>query len=272
MRSDGGCSLALVAAGAVAEQTHGDRLSEREAAHLAGLAHPRVRRRWLAGRLAAKSLLLGLCGDVGGPLRRPRLVALDGESLRALSAERCREIEVLPVESGPPQLAWRGHDLPARVSISHGGGFSCAAVSSPGAATGIDLETAAPRASAFYRGNFTLRERRWAEDGTRTGGLSTDWLYTFLWTLKEAALKSGMTPVRSVWEIAGLEIRVPADLPGRLAASRRAALGECFATFETLICAAQRCTRARIETTSTLEAVLSCSQLSRQADEYSPGS
>jgi phosphopantetheinyl transferase len=261
MRSDGGCALALVAAGAVAERTHGDRLSEREAAHLAGLSHPRVRRRWLAGRLAAKCLLLGLRGglhgDDGGPLGRTRLVALDGESLRALSAERCREIEVLPVESGPPRLAWRGHDLAARVSISHGGGFSCAAVASSGAATGLDLEAAAPRAAAFYRGNFTPRERRWAEDGARTSGLSADWLYTFLWTLKEAALKSGVTPVRSVWEIAGLEIRVPADLPERLAASRRAALGECFATFETLICAARRCTRARIETTSTPEAVLS---------------
>ena len=252
MRSDGGSALALIAAGTVAERTHGDRLSEREAAHLAGLAHPRVRRRWLAGRLAVKSLLLG-----GGPLGRTRLVALDGESLRALSAERCREIEVLPAESGPPRLSWRGHELPARVSISHGGGFSCAAVASCGAATGLDLETAAPRAAAFYRGNFTPRERRWAEDGARTSGLSIDWLYTFLWTLKEAALKAGVTPVRSVWEIAGLEIRLPADLPERLAASRRVALGACFSTFETLICAAQRCTRARIETTSTPEAVLS---------------
>ncbi len=245
-------ALALVAAGAVAEETHGDHLSSRETAHLSGLANPRVRRRWLAGRMAAKNLLLG-----GGPPRGSRLVALDGESLRAFPAASYREIELLPAPSGPPRPTRRGHELPARVSISHAGGLSCAALAAPGAAAGIDLETAAPRVEAFYRGNFTPRERQWADAGARSTSLSADWIYTFLWTLKEAALKAGVTAMQSVWEIAGLEIELPADLPERLAASRRAVLGECFATFETVVCAARRSTRARIETTSTPELILS---------------
>lgn len=249
-------ALALVAAEAVAERAHGDRLSSREAAHLAGLRNPRVRRRWLAGRLAVKSLLLrGVCdGHDGGS---PRLAALDGESLRALPAASCREIEVLPAESGPPRITWHGRELPARVSITHGGGFSCASLAGPEAAAGIDLETVEPRVDAFYRGNFTPREREWAEAGARATGLPGAWLYTLLWTIKEAALKSGATAVRSVWGFAGLEIRLSADLPAHLAAGRRPALGDRFVTFEALVCAARRCTRARIETTSTPDCILS---------------
>lgn len=248
-------TLALLAAGAVAEEVHCDRLSSREAAHLSGLANPRVRQRWLAGRLAAKSLLLRDRGE-------KRLMALDGESLRAFPAASCREIEVLPAESGPPRLSRRGRELPARVSISHSGGFSCAALASTGAATGIDLESVAPRVAAFYRGNFTPRERQWAEAGARSTTLSADWLYTFLWTVKEAALKAGVTTVRSVWELANLEIELTVDLPELLEAGRRAVLGERFTAFETVVRAAQQsaraaCVHARIETTSTPDFVLS---------------
>ncbi|HEX3554762.1 MAG TPA: 4'-phosphopantetheinyl transferase superfamily protein [Thermoanaerobaculia bacterium] len=249
-----GCALALLAAGVVAEPGHADRLTRREAEHLSGLGHPRVRRRWLAGRLAAKSLLLS--GRTGLDVLDV-LDVLDGESLRAFPAARYREIELLPAATGAPRLTRHGREVPARVSISHGGGLSCAALAAADAATGIDLETVAPRVEAFYRGNFTPGERRWAEDGARATALSRDWLYTFLWTLKEAAFKSGATAVEGVWGFAGLEIRLPAGLAERLEASRRPALGERFAVFETLVCAAQRRTLARIETTSTPDVVLS---------------
>jgi 4'-phosphopantetheinyl transferase EntD len=246
-------ALALLAVSAVAEPTHSDCLSSREAACLSGLTHPRVRRHWLAGRLAAKNLLLS--GD--GASRRIAFDHLDGERLRAFPAARYREIELLPAAGGRPRLAWHGRELPARISISHGGGLSCAALPAAGAATGIDLETVAPRVAAFYRGNFTPAERRWAETGARSSGLSVDWLYTFLWTLKEAAFKSGAMGVQGVWEFAGMECRLPADLAERLAANNRPVLGESFAAFETLVCAARRWTRAHIETTSTPGVVLS---------------
>jgi phosphopantetheinyl transferase len=243
MPSERPAALALLAHSEVTERAFRDRLSGREAAHLAGLANPLVRRRWLAGRLAAKHLLLG--GGDGG-----RLTFLDGERLRSFPAARYREIELMPLPGGGTP----------RVSISHSGGFSCAALPaniSDTAPTGMDLETVVPRGAAFYRGNFTPRERRWADDGARATGLDPEWLHTFLWTLKEAALKSGATTTRSVWGFAGLEIRLPAELPGQLAASRGAALGERFAGFEALVCEAGRRTRARVETTSTPEAILS---------------
>jgi len=248
-----GCALALLAAAAVGESTHGDRLSSREAACLSGLAHPKVRRHWLAGRLAAKNLLLSDDGGSG----RVAFDNLDGERLQAFPAARYREIEVLPAAGGRPRLAWHGRELAVQVSISHGGGLSCAALPAAGVATGIDLETVAPRVAAFYRGNFTPAERRWAAAGARSSGLSADWLYTFLWTLKEAAFKSGATAVQGVWGFAEMEYRLPAELVQSLAANSRPALGESFAAFETLVRVARRWTRAHIETTSTPGAVLS---------------
>lgn len=251
------CALALVADRDVGEASFGDHLSSREAVHLGGLANPRVRRRWLAGRLAAKNLVLR------GPGRPPRLIALDGERLRVFPAASYREIELLtPAASGPPRLTRRGREIEPRVSISHGGGLSCAAVTSGGTGsagvrTGVDLETVAPHVAAFYRGNFTPRERRWAEDGAGAANLPGEWLYTFLWTVKEAALKSGATAARSVWELASLEVLLSGELRELLASCRRAALGERFVSFETVVLAAQRKTRARIETTATPEAVLS---------------
>lgn len=255
MPSDGPsdlCALALVPHDEVGEKAWVGHLSRREADHFAGLVNLRVRRRWLAGRLAGKHLLLR------GPGRGPRLEVLDGERLRELPLASYREIELLPAPaSGPPRLVWRGRELSPRVTLSHGGGFSCAALTRPGAAAGIDLETVAPRIPAFYPGNFTPRERQWADAGARSSGLPAPWLYTLLWTLKEAALKSGATPVRSVWGFAGMEIELPAALPERLAASRGEALGERFAGFEALVRSARRETRARVETTTTPETILS---------------
>jgi phosphopantetheinyl transferase (holo-ACP synthase) len=261
MPSELPAALALVAHVEVEEEAYGDHLSSREAAHLRGLANPGVRRRWLAGRLAAKNLLLrGDAGETG-------LATLDGPRLRAFPAASYREIELLPdAVSGPPRLTWHGRNgrddrdgrEPApQVSITHGAAISCAALASPGAAAGLDLEMVEPRIPAFYRGNFTPRERSWAEAGARSTALPAAWLYTLLWTLKEAALKSGATAVRSVWGFAGLEICLSADLPERLAASRRRGLGERFASFEAEAVAADRRTRARVETTSTPEAILS---------------
>lgn len=247
------CALALVADREVAEASFGDHLSRREAAHLEGLSNPRVRRRWLAGRLAAKNLVLR-------GAEPSLLIALDRERLRAFPAARYREIELLPpAVSGPPRLTREGREIEPRVSISHGGGLSCAAVTSgaAGATIGIDLETVAPHVAAFYRRSFTPRERRWAQDGAGATGLPQDWLYTFLWTVKEAALKSGATGIRSVWELAGLEVLLPAELAPRLAAGRRSELGERFVRCETAVVSGQRQTAARLETTSTPEAILS---------------
>lgn len=245
-----GCVLALLAAGDLGQQDYADHLSRREAAHLARLA-PGRRRRWLAGRLGAKYLALR------GPGGAARLVRLDGARLRAFDACAYRQVEVLPAaDTGRPQLDWGGRRSSQRVSISHSGGVACAGLSGGEAPIGIDMETDVPRARAFYRGNFSARERRWAELGARRAGLDDGWLYTFLWTVKEAALKSGAAAARNVWELPRMEVVWPWARPERIAASRGSYMGERFAVLEVVICEDQRRTRARVETTSTPEVVL----------------
>ena len=82
------------------------------------------------------------------------------------------------------------------------------------------------------------------------------WLYTFLWTVKEAALKSGAAGVRSVWEFPAVAVEPPPGLAASLAASVGAELGERFAACDLGIAAAGGCTRGRVETTATLTAIL----------------
>jgi phosphopantetheinyl transferase len=234
------------------------RLSERERAALSAVAPPHLRRRRAAGRLAAKHLLLRSHErqrrDEPG---HERFVALDSARLRAFPAHRYREVELLAADGGgAPRPSLCGEELAARLSIAHAGGASCAAVSTRGNALGIDLETVEPRSGAFYRGNFTAGERAWVA-AAAAGTFAAAWLYTFLWTVKEAALKSGTAGVRSVWEFGAVEVVGPADLTARLAGCVGAELGERFAAFDLTVAAAGRRTRGAVETTATPLAILS---------------
>src|SRR6185503_4808938 len=133
-RSSMPTELALLAHDALAETLCGERLTAREAAAIAASANPRVRRRRLAGRVAAKHLLLLHAAEaMAEPAdEAPRFVTLDAERIAAFSAERYREVELLPsdvpADAAPPRPTLRGTPLAARVSISHRGGLSCAAV------------------------------------------------------------------------------------------------------------------------------------------------
>ena len=266
------CDVALLAHAAldrVEERELDQRLSERERAALSAVARPDVRRRRAAGRLAAKHLLL----RDGAELHGDHFVALDGARLLAFPADRYREVElVTPSGGGAPLPALRGEALAARLSIAHAGGISCAAVSSHGAALGVDLETVEPRTGAFYRGNFTARERAWVGAAAAAGALGTEWLYTFLWTVKEAALKSGAAPVRSVWEFLAVEVDGPADLAAQLAGAVGAELGERSATFDLdvlnvlNVAAGGKRARGAVETTATADTILTLFTASTASD------
>ena len=257
------CDVALLAhvlLDGVEERELDPRLSEREKAALSAVARPDVRRRRAAGRLAAKHLLLrdSAEGAAGTPAAGDRFVALDGAGLQAFPADRYREVELMPAGGGgAPLPTLRGEALAARLSIAHAGAVSCAALSSRGTAVGVDLETVEPRTGAFYRGNFTAGERAWVGAAAAAGALEAEWLYTFLWTVKEAALKSGAAPVRSVWEFVAVEVDGPPDLAARLAGCVGAELGERFAGFDVTVAAGDRRTRGAVETTATPTAILS---------------
>lgn len=267
------CDVALLAHALldpVEERDFELRLSPREAAAIAAVRNPVVRRRRLAGRLAAKHLLL--CSGsrdavpsetatsshaLGGRAPRARLVALDGERLAAFPADRYREIELARESSDRPLRATlQGRRLAPCVSISHRADLSCAALAPAGVAMGVDLETVMPRGGAFERANFTPAERSWVAAVAAAEVVAADWLYTFLWTVKEGALKSGAAGVRSVWDFSATEVELPPRTGERLAASIGNDLGERFAAVDVVIAAAERRTRGRVETTATAAAIL----------------
>jgi hypothetical protein len=240
------CALALLAADAVDEDAHARHLSRRESIAWARQRHPRRRRRWLAGRLAVK--LLALQG------RAPRFLAVEPGHLRALEAERSREYEVLPDPgTGEPRMSWRGRAMPRRVLIAHVPGVTCAGLTALRA--GLDVESVAPRPAVFYLDSFSAGERQWVRSAARSDSAG-EWLYTFLWTVKEAAFKSGVTAARGVWDLPGLEVALPGIDAASVAAGRGQALGERFAAFDVVAREGPRRIRARVETTSTEETVL----------------
>jgi 4'-phosphopantetheinyl transferase len=150
-------------------------LSAREAEIHDAFRFERRRRDWLAGRHAAKRVLLGHLDEPGlGPA----------------------DVEILPEESRLP-LAYRVLDdggsrrLPVSVSISHRGGAAAAAVLPEQSGTvGVDLEVMEPRSEALAEDNFTPAERDL---------MPAEWGIAIVWSLKEAALKA-----------AGLGLSVPA--------------------------------------------------------------
>jgi phosphopantetheinyl transferase len=204
--------VAVLKSDEVSEKEYTSCLSTRERAKLGSIKNKKRSREWLAGRLAAKYLFLN---QPDMPLNtqpepwRPALLRLRSENLRSLSPWIYRRIEVLPSstkQSGYPRMSWCGKDSARDISMSHIAGMACACISRQGA-IGVDLEIPVPRVDSFYRGNFTRSERNWVDQHSGNTSISSEWLYTFLWTLKEATLKSAGSNKKSVWDIPGIEIR-----------------------------------------------------------------
>ena len=170
-------------------------LSAGERATHQGFGSPRRRMQWLAGRLAAKYLFLHRL-EMGRPqaqLRQPILFQLTAQSLDAFPDWMYQEVEVVPAstdaDGAGAGFRWCGTVEQETASISHIDDEACACLCADGN-VGIDLERVLPRVEAFYKLNYTEAENEWVNEGTSTEPLSRDWLYTLLWTFKEAALKA----------------------------------------------------------------------------------
>ncbi len=161
----------------------------RTAAERTRLAAFRVGKRaadWLAGRLAAKSV-------VAAALAR---VAPGDWPLRAIeigSEPSGRPYAAIAPDAGPVGGFAPGTRLPITVSISHAGGHAlCAAAWSDPAggwrrSLGVDLGEVEPRSREFVAGFLTADERRFVQDGPRDGrGLRAN----LIWCAKEAVLKA----------------------------------------------------------------------------------
>ncbi len=260
LERNGNWALAVLRSDEVSEKEHTACLSARERARLGGIKNGTRSLQWLAGRLAAKYLFLDQLDMAFGARAepwRPPLLELSSEHLRSLSPWMYREIEVLANgtnQVGYPRLVWRGKDSALSASMTHVDGMTCAYVSCV-EAIGIDLEIVAPRVDSYYRENFTKAERNWVDQISGDGSLSPEWLYTFLWTLKEARLKTARSNRASVWDIPGIEIQNLASLTNILEAYDDCRVGNEF-RFDVQIANHNRSTCAQVVLTATRHLIL----------------
>jgi phosphopantetheinyl transferase len=154
-------------------------LSCQEEALLAEMRFLSRRRKWLLGRLAAKTLL--------------------ADELPAVRGQPASSIRILNEPSGAPYAEVAGNGvLASALSISHRLDFGAAAVAAPGiTALGIDLETIEPRPHDLFADYFTDPET----DRARAAGALRDLEVARIWSAKEAVLKA-----------AGLGLRVDTRL------------------------------------------------------------
>jgi 4'-phosphopantetheinyl transferase len=139
------------------------RLGPGEMDTLSRLKHPKRRRDFLAGRLAAKRLAARYLRE------------------RGIEPPPPAEISVLNLGDGSPvlRLAEAFGEAPA-ISISHWRGGGVAAAVEPGGRVGVDVESVEERPASFVEVFAHPDERP---------GLRSPLDETRLWTLKEAALK-----------------------------------------------------------------------------------
>lgn len=130
----------------------GSSLSPSEAAVYAAFRMEKRRKEWLAGRLAAKSLLAAEHG-----------------------AEKLDAYEIVQDKLGRPSCGGR------LLSISHSNGWAMAALNPGGAIfLGADLEKTEPRHPAWYKDYFNRSELPEPEPSAATR----------IWTIKEALMKA----------------------------------------------------------------------------------
>ena len=194
------------------EQGCVDLLTSNERLRWEAIRNEERRKGWLGGRLAAKYQFIAALGggatDAGSSWR-PRLCSLDAALLEDFPRWAYREIEVLPppcTRVGAPQLSWIGCPQSVCVSLSHTAGLTCACLTDA-VPVWLDVEIPRRRDPAFYRGNFSRSERRWAETLCRSESVDPDRVYTLLWCLKEAALKSRRSAEVNVLQVPLIEIQ-----------------------------------------------------------------
>jgi 4'-phosphopantetheinyl transferase EntD len=205
------CRIAVMDTGCLPEvASECTYLTHAETATYRSLRTPQRRRAWLAARLAAKYLFLLRLefAPAQKPSRRPILLELEKDRIDEFPRWMYQSVEVLAAaggQDGAPRLRWCGRDASHAVSLSHKGEQVCACLGENDP-VGIDLERVEARVAAFYRLNYSVAETVWI--GQAAGGEPSrrKWLYTLLWTVKEAALKAGIILQRSPLSFAGIGV------------------------------------------------------------------
>lgn len=206
------CSVGLLDAGELRPEEYTRYLSADERTNYLALRSEIRRREWLAGRLLVKNIFLNrleLSPEAQDGDWRPTLSTVSSATLGDYSPWMYQKVQV-STNGGKPNLTWCGKDRSESISLSHSGSVSCASIGF-GKPTAIDVEANLPRVDAFYRINFSEVEKGWAMRAADGEQVRSNWLFTFLWTLKESVLKLGWLKQATVWSFPGIEIN---GLPG----------------------------------------------------------
>lgn len=106
-------------------------------------------------------------------------------------------------------ILWCKEQFPIQISIAHHDNISLVSLSKKHP-LGLDMESCEQRVDAFYKNSFTSKEKDWVFEKMQQYNVSKNWLFTLLWTCKEAALKllsqEGMS--LSLWKLPALEIDI----------------------------------------------------------------
>lgn len=153
-------------------------LSTSESAYLQTLRAEKRKGDWLGGRFALKTLLAresGLLPVCSLPAPKPE----NAPEMSAAALNVLKQIDVVKLPSGAPQVFVGAVPDARSVSITHSHGWAAAAVSGPHTFLGIDLEKIETRGHAWAEEFFDPRERG---DGSAAH-------LTKVWTQKEAVVK-----------------------------------------------------------------------------------
>jgi 4'-phosphopantetheinyl transferase EntD len=184
-------------------------LSEQELLVWSSLRRPERRRQWLAVRWLAKWAYLtervkGRAAEAPDRGRADFEVVVAGAGhLGRFPAPFYREVDVLPADrraGGPPRLRHRAQPTTFSVSLAHTRGWVACALGR-GHPVGVDVEGIEARPAAFEAYAFAERERSWIRARTSAVPDRVPALQTWLWSMKEAAFKTGRCARRSCPEI-----------------------------------------------------------------------
>lgn len=149
-------------------------LGARELVQLSRLRFPKRRDDWRLGRWTAKQAV-AVCFNFPS---HARVLA---------------RIEILPSESGAPEVFFRQLPAPVTISLTHSSGRAACCVAAFGADMGCDLETIEPRGQSFITDYFTDEEQRTIASAPEE---VQPRLVSLMWSAKESALKALHTGLR----------------------------------------------------------------------------
>lgn len=106
---------------------------------------------------------------------------------RCVNSRSFADIEILPTESGAPEVLFHNKPAAVSISLSHRAGTAACAISGSGVALGCDLELVEPRSDAFIADYFTRQEEEMVSRAPEEYRWFT---VALLWSGKESSLKT----------------------------------------------------------------------------------